>query len=127
MVHISKRFLLFPGLLGFPLNMCFSRCPPLASFHYNVVTSVIFLAPGMFYKFKITMDPNLMTERVRIEVACFLRCPVNSFTSVSFTTVDYWENAFWAAGAFLAAIPQVATGINWKQCCALSLSPVLIY
>ncbi len=42
------------------------------------------------------------------------RCPV-SFTDVSFTVVFYGENAVRALGGFFVAIPQVATGKNWKK------------
>ena len=37
------------------------------------------------------------------------------FTDISFYTVLYEKNYFWALGNVGATIPQVATGHNWKQ------------
>jgi len=46
------------------------------------------------------MDQKFIIERVIIDLVCSWRCPVNSFTDVSFIMVVYGENAFWAAGGF---------------------------
>ena len=35
-----------------------------------------------------------------IEFVCCSRCPVNSFTDISFIMVVHRENTFWAAGDF---------------------------
>ena len=49
------------------------------------------------------MDQRFIIQRIIIDLIYSSRCPVNSFTDVSFTMVVYGENAFWAAGEFFSA------------------------
>lgn len=39
-----------------------------------------------------------MQNRFITKLVCSLRCPVNNMADISFITVDYGGNPFWAAG-----------------------------
>lgn len=60
-----------------------------------------FLTWEKFYKYRTFMDPKIPS--------------CHQF----YTHLLWWrsvvDNAFWAAGEFVAAIPRVATGQNWRQ------------
>ncbi len=56
-------------------------------------------------------------QRVIADHVYSWRCPVSSFTDVSFTVVVYGENAFWATGDFSLQYRKWPLGIigNMKQ------------
>lgn len=60
------------------------------------------------------MDQKFIIERVEMYLFCCSGCPVNCF-----------KDCFWALGVaeFRAAIPQLATGQNWKRDWTLSQWP----
>lgn len=49
-------------------------------------------------------------DEVLIDLVYSSWFPLNSNTKVSFIIVVYGENAFWDAGKFFVALPQVTTG-----------------
>lgn len=54
--------------------------------------------------------------------------PVNSFKNLSFLMAVYGENAFWASGDFVAAVPRMGTGNkNWKRGWALTVTCAVLW
>ena len=119
LAHMQKKSKL-PGLL--PLNMCHSVSPTQftcsAERIYIVMTSQVktflFSAWGKFFKYKKSVDLIFGIGRVITNLVCSSRCPVTSFTNISFTVLAYKENPFLEAGGFFVAIRRVGT-VVWAH------------
>ena len=64
-----------------------------------------------FKKYETFMGQPFQIERVIMGLVYSFRCKLKVFALIEV----YGENASWALREFVAAIPGVATGQNWKQ------------